>query len=567
MLRKPIYRTLFYTLVFVFGVATTWALGRDAEVSVASSRAISSPGPRPLSDYGIPGLDTRVNLRAVESWDVVQLIEFLAHRGGIQNIVIGRGVAGLTTRLRFDDVSVGEALEVVLSVNNLAYTVRGDVITIMSDEEYQRQYGTSFHDRRASYMLNLKYANPESVERLLEAIKSPIGVVVIDPVTGLVVLIDTPAKIREMRNAVLAVDIPTIQRQLPTETKMFVLQHAEVAEMENSISPLLTPDVGRMRIDRRTRTLMVTDLPHKMREIEQLVTAFDRRGRQVFIEAKIVQVALRDEFRLGVNWNYLFQGINPRFSLETAVTPQLIASSAGADVGQEGRTQAFATGGAGISYNTIVGGQSLDMVVQALEGVGETKILSNPHIAVLDGEKAEIRVVTREPYSEAQLESGTTNVVGETFQFVEVGVSLDVTPRINDQDMISMTIRPEISSVISRYRGAVSTTDGVPIVRKSYADTAVSIKNGETLIIAGMIENEQRDDEARVPLLGRIPLVGLLFKQKNAESSNRELIVFLTPRIVSGERPYLRMRDAKKAPKPMRRVASPESERPIRGLR
>jgi len=176
-------------------------------------------------------------------------------------------------------------------------------------------------------------------------------------------------------------------------------------------------------------------------------------------------------------------------------------------------------------------------------------------------------VVTREPYSEAKLESGTTNVVGETFQFLDVGVSLDVTPRINDLDMISMTIRPEISSVISRYRGAVSTTDGVPIVRTSYADTSVSIKNGETIIIAGMIESEQRDDEARVPLLGRLPLLGLLFKQKNTETSNRELIVFLTPRIVSGERPFLRMRDVKKSPKPMRQVATPESQKPIRGIR
>ncbi len=566
LMSRAVDRTLLYCVLLLLGM-TVLPLHGDVEVTFESSRAISAPRQRSLAEHDIEGLDTRVNLRALDSWAVDQLIEFLAHRGGIQNIVIGRGVSGLTTRLRFDDVSVGEALEVVLSVNNLAYVVRGGIITIMSDEEYQRQFGESFYDQKEVRMLQLKYADPVRVQELLDPIRSSIGTVVADQSSGALVLIDTPAKTREMEAIALAADLPTLQRQLPTETKMFVLQNAEVAEIESSIDPLLTPDVGRIRTDRRTRTLMVTDLPHRMREIEQLVTAFDRRSRQVFIEAKIVQVALRDEFRLGVNWNHLFQGINPRFAVETAVTPQLIAETAGADAGQPGRTRSFATGGAGISYNTIVGGQSLDVVVQALEGIGETKILSNPHIAVQDGEKAEIRVVTREPYSEAQLESGTTNVVGETFEFVEVGVSLDVTPRINDEDMIAMMIRPEISSVISRYRGAVSTTDGVPIVRKSYADTSVAIKNGETLIIAGMIENEQRDDEARVPLLGRIPLLGLLFKQKNAESSNRELIVFLTPRIVSGERPYLRMRDAKKSPKPMRRVPSPERERPVRGLR
>ena len=548
-------------------VVVTFSASGQPAVGADASRSISSPGQRSLSDYGIEGLETRVNLQALDSWDVAQLIEFLAHRGGLRNIVIGRGVAGLTTRLKFDDVSVGEALEVVLSVNNLAYVVRGGIITILSDADYQQQFGTSFYDQKEVRMLQLKYADPTRIQELLEPIKSAIGTVVADQATGAMVMIDTPGKIREMEAIALASDIPTLQRQFPTETKIFALQHAELADIQNSIAPVLTPEIGQMRQDQRTRTLIITDLPHKMREIEQLVTAFDRRSRQVFIEAKIVQVALRNEFRMGVNWNYLFQGINPRFAVDASVVPQLIATSAGADAGQPGRTQSFATGGAGVSYSTIIGGQALDAVVQALEGIGETKILSNPHIAVIDGEKAEIRVVTREPYSEAKLESGTTNVVGESFQFIDVGVSLDVTPRINDMDMIAMTIRPEISSVIDRYPSAVGGSGGVPIVRTSYADTSVSIKNGETIIIAGMIENEQRDDEARVPVLGRLPLLGLLFKQKNTESNNRELIVFLTPRIVSGERPYLRMRDVKKAPKPMRQVATPESEKPLRGLR
>jgi len=219
-----------------------------------------------------------------------------------------------------------------------------------------------------------------------------------------------------------------------------------------------------------------------------------------------------------------------------------------------------------LSYSTIVGGQDLNMVLRAIEGIGETKILSNPHIATLDGKKAEIKVTTREPYSEAKLETGSTNVVGETFQFIDVGVSLDVTPRINDEDMISMLIRPEISSVIARYKGSIPSTDGVPVVRTSYADTSVLIKNGETIIIAGMIENEKQESESRVPILGRIPLLGVLFRQQVRESKNRELIVFLTPRIVSGERPYLRMKDVKKDPKPLRSTA-PADAKSLKSLR
>ncbi|MFU8779610.1 MAG: secretin N-terminal domain-containing protein, partial [Kiritimatiellia bacterium] len=301
-------------------VAPGWG---QNQVRIESSQSISSPGQRSLSDYGIEGLETRVNLRALDSWDVAQLIEFLAHRGGIRNIVIGRGVAGLTTRLKFDDVSVGEALEVVLSVNSLAYVVRGGIITIMTDAEYQQQFGTSFYDQKEVRMLQLRYADSSRVQQLLEPLKSPIGTVVSDPETGAIILIDTPAKVREMETIALASDLPTLQRQIPTETKLFVLQHAEVSDMQTSIADVLS-DVGRIRQDLRTRTLIVTDLPHKMREIEQLISAFDRRSRQVFIEAKIVQVALQDQFRMGVNWNYLFQGINPRFVVDASVVPQLI---------------------------------------------------------------------------------------------------------------------------------------------------------------------------------------------------------------------------------------------------
>ena len=559
----------------VFGVISGIACATFAQepvavpVSVATnvSSANLRVGPKQLKDYGIEGLDNHVNLKALDAWDVVQLIEFLAYRGGLRNIVIGKGVAGLTTKLKFDDVTVGDALEVVLSVNNLAFTVTGGIITIMSDAEYRLLYGTSFYDHKQVRIRELKYADAARVATLLGPVKSSIGTVVSDPMTGTLILIDTPAKIQEMDAIISSADIATLTRQLPTETKTFVLQYAEIAELQTKIADILTQEAGSVYADQRTHTLIVTDLPHKLRVIERVVAFFDRRPKQVFIEAKIVQVSLSDEFRLGVNWNYIFEGLDPRTSVGVAVVPSLIQATLDADGNNSIRsTQNFATGGMGLSYKTIVGGQTLSAVLQALEGVGETKILSNPHIATLDGQEADIKVVTREPYSEAQLETGSTNVVGETFQFIDVGVQLSVTPKINDENMILMDIKPEVSSVIDRYTGAISTTDGVPIVRTSYAETSVMIKNGETIIIAGMIENQKSEAESRVPILGRIPLLGLLFKQTVRNSSNRELIVFLTPRIITGEKPFLRMKDVKKAPKPLRAVG-PSVTKKLKSLR
>jgi type II secretory pathway component GspD/PulD (secretin) len=519
-----------------------------ANVSAANLRV----GPKQLKDYGIKGLDSRVNLKAIDDWDVVQLVEFLAYRGGLRNIVIGNGVHGLKTKLKFDDVTVGDALEVVMSVNNLAYTVKNDIITIMNDAEYRQLYGTSFYDHKQVRIRELKYADPVRVAALLAPVKSTIGTVVSDQMTGTLILIDTPAKISEMDAIISSTDISTLTRQLPTETQSFVLQYGDVAAMQTEIAAILTQEAGSVHADQRTRTLIVKDLPHKMREIERVVAMFDRRSKQVFIESKIVQVRLNDDYRLGINWNHMFNGLDPRFSLKTVAAPTAIAT-----LGASAKTP---TGS--MTFNTIAAGGDLSMVLDALKGVGETKILSNPHVAVIDGEEASIKVVTDQPYAEAQLESGTTNVVGESIQFIEVGVTLGVTPRINDQDLISMDIKPEVSSVVGSYQAFRS----VPIVRKSLAETSVMIKNNETIIIAGMIDNQKEEVESRIPLLGRIPLIGLLFKSYREETQSNELIVFLTPRIITGEKPYLRLKDMKKSAKPLRTIG-PSSSKKLKSLR
>lgn len=507
-----------------------------------SERAQVGSTPVLLSGYNLPGLRNKVSLTSLEPWDVVQLIEFLAYKGGLNNIVVGPGVAGLTTKLKFQDVTVGDALEVVLSVNHLAYEIKGGIIMIMADEEYQKRYGASFYDNKRVRLVNLKYADPDNVAGMIEAVKSQIGTVVSDPVTGTLILIDTPAKIEEMMAVVTRADISTIERVVPTETRTFVLQYADVATIEEQIMPILTEDMGSIRSDERTKSIIVEDLPHKMDKIGKLVIAFDRQPKEVFIEAKMVQVSLNDQFRLGIDWNHLFQGINPRFSLGTSIQPQI--------VGSRGEISPIGTGAGVLTYNTIVSGGDLNVILDALEAVGETKILSNPHVAVLDGEDASIKVIREEPYAEAQLESGSTNVVGETIKFVEVGVKLEVTPRINDSGHISMAIKPEVSTIEGNYQARFS----IPIVQRSYAETSVMVKDGQTIIIAGMIQNTKGEQDTRIPVLGRIPLLGTLFRSHTDLVQASELIVFLTPRIVSGDEPHLLLRDMEKAPKPLRAV-------------
>jgi type II secretory pathway component GspD/PulD (secretin) len=498
--------------------------------------------PHLITEYHLPGLDKKISLDLIEPMDVVDLIKFLCVKGDL-NIIVGRDVAG-SSKLMLKDVTLGDALEIILAANDLAYEVQGNIVKVMTDKSYRDLYGEGFYERKQAKVITLRYAMPSKVAQMLDNIKSSIGKVVFDDGTGNIVLIDTPQKIKEMEAVIQTSEIPTVQRILPTVTTNFVLQYAKIEDIEPQLTPLITKDIGQIRSDKRTKTLIVTDLPTSMQKICELVAIFDRAQKQVFIEAKIVQVQLSDSYSLGVDWNHIFQGLDPRFSLRTVSKS---SGNLGLDIAQ---TAASGVGG-GISYHTIAAGGDLNVVVQALATVGKTRLLQNPHIATLDGQEATIKAIRTEPYAETTIESGTTNITGKTYKFVDVGVTLSVTPRINELGFITCEIRPEVSSVLRWYDAepGSSGNSGVPVVQKSYAETSVSVKDGVTIIIAGMIEEVEKKERTQIPLLGSIPFLGALFRADHKTTENTETIVLLTPRIVTGTKFFERTKDMKKPTK------------------
>jgi len=326
---------------------------------------------------------------------------------------------------------------------------------------------------------------------------------------------------------VAMIDKSERDQPLLTVTRVFRLQYADLSDLSKVVTESLTKDVGKITVNTRTKTVMVTDLANNVSKIAGMVEAFDRKPKQVVIEAQIVEVELNDQFNMGVNWKQLFKGMNPRFDL-----------------------QAGAPLSAGVSptlrYDTIIHGLGeLSLVVDALKTVGNTKVISKPLISVQDGEAAMIKVVKNQPWKKVQYESGSTNIVGVDYQFIEIGTTLAVTPIINDQSLISMTIKPTISTLDGWYDAAPGTEGivGIPVVKKSEASTSVMVKDGVTIIIGGMIKTEKRMTTLGVPILGSIPLLGRLFRSEDTRNIKTETIVFLTPRIITGEEPFLQMAD------------------------
>ncbi len=525
---------------FVAAGATVFLTALATNAETADSHP-ANPSFTRLSEQDIPGLERRVNLTAVSAWDVEQIIDFLAHRGGLKNVVISPRVTGTTTRMRFDDVTVGEALEVVLQVNRLAYVMQKGIIKIMTDEEYTDLYGESFYDHREVRVVELTYADPNRLVAMLEPMRSQRGSIVADPVSGNMVLIDMPGRIRRMQAVIDKTDIATIDRIIPTETQAFTLQHADLEVIAREVEPMLSAEAGRVRVSEETRTLIVSDLPHRLAEIREMVELFDKAPRQVFIEAKIMEVTLSDDFSMGINWNHLYNNLDPRMELQTMLQPL---------------RDPLASPTTGLQYGTIVGGGDLNVVLEAMEAYGETRILANPHVAVLDGHEARLEVVEEQPYLEMALEPGTTNIVQRTYHFISVGVQLGVTPRINDAGFVTCDILPEISSISQWYDGAPQ--EGTPVVRKSFAETSVRVKDGVTIVIGGMIRNEKSTRTSQVPLLGNIPLLGRLFRAESMSAVNMETVVFLTPRIITGEEPYRLLRDEPREPLPLRELETEE---------
>ena len=503
-------------LILFFGVIGIGLALEESEVK--ASKAEESKGSEGLST--IVSLDLR-------GMDVIDTIKFLARRADL-NIVASKNVQGKIT-LFLKDVTVADVLEIILLTNKLACEKKGNIITIMTEKEYQALYGVEFISKKQSKTITLKYADAKKVGTILGNLRSSIGKVIIDEAAGMIILIDTPEKIKEMEEAAKRADLPTVNRIIPTITEMFELEYAKVGEIKGEISKALTKDIGSLKVDERTNRFVVTDLPHTMEEIRDLIVAFDAKTKEVIIEAKVIEITLNDDYAMGVDWTQFFTATDNLTFTGTFPFSSPSASSFAVEMGVLDTDD----------YNTVL---------SFVKVFGRTKILSAPHIAVCNNEEAKFMVGSREAYVTTSTTTGeVTTTTSEAVEFIEVGITLYVTPTINKSGFVRMHIKPEISSVASW----LETTEGnkIPIVATSNVETDVIIKDGRTIIIAGLIKETDTKNKSKVPFLGDIPFVGAAFRNISDLREKKELVIFLTPHIISGEESLTYIETGEKARK------------------
>lgn len=475
-----------------------------AEAPEAPPSPVKVPVRRRLQ--ALPGLSKRisVDLRQI---DILAVMKFLAGEGDL-NIATGKNVGG-RVRLFLKDVTIRDVLDIIALTYELAYVVQNNIIHVMTEADYQRLFGASFADQRQIKRLQLKYGDPTSVAALLGNMKSEVGRVIADAQTRTIVLIDVPEKLEQMVAAAESMD-----RATRMHTEVYELRYGKAEDVAAEVEKVITPQIGTVRLDKRTNTLVVNDLLPNMPEVKRVIEAFDRKTREVIIEAMILQVRLDDEFQAGVDWERLFKDIKELNLKGTFPISPALSTSGKLTVGT------LAT-------------DNFTVVLEALQAVGTSNVLSKPRIAVVENEEAQILVGTREALVTSKVtQTQQADTTSEEITFVDVGVQLKVIPSINQDGYVTMKIKPGVSSVTR----TLTTASGnqIPIVETSSAETTVLVKDGTTIVITGLMKDETVETTKKIPFLGDIPILGLVFQSRYESVVKTELVFFITPTIFSG---------------------------------
>jgi type IV pilus assembly protein PilQ len=285
---------------------------------------------------------------------------------------------------------------------------------------------------------------------------------------------------------------------------------------------------GLLRADLRTNTVLVKDLAPNVDQIERVIRKLDTPVPTVVVEARIVEVTSTAAEQLGIQWGLDFAADAAHGNALPFRFPNSVGITGGVE-GEDGTLMvnlpaSNPAGAIGLSFGHIANTLSLDLTLQALEQLNEVKILSQPRVLVVQNQEATINLGQQLPIPATDAEGNRT----VTFQ--DVGIKLVVTPQVTNDGKVFMDINVEKSS-----RGEnVPTTEGTMFsINSRRAQTQVLIENGETAVIGGLTVEETSQVDTSVPKLSDVPYLGWLFRSKDHQTRRDEMMIFLTPRIVS----------------------------------
>lgn len=400
---------------------------------------------------------------------------------------------GKKVTLEFADADIRKIFQLIAEVSNLNFLVGDDVTGTISIK-----------------LVNVPW--DQALDVILETkglgMKREGNIVMIKPKSKMVSLADEEIAAKR-----------AYERTLDLRTRIFDINYASVADVAGQFQSFKS-ERGTISIDNRTNRVIVTDVEPSIDKMANLLKALDIPEKQVLIEARIVEASSSFTQDLGVQWGLHYNdgsasllGINSLDSGFGGIITNVADSS--------GLPAAASAGGAlGLSFGKLTSNVQVDLRLSAAAEAGQVKIISTPKVVTLNNKSAKISQGQMIPYS-------TTSAEGTKTEFVEAALTLEVTPHITADGSVSMKIKATNNSAGS------SATGVAPPINKKEATTELLVQSGETTVIGGIYVDSDTNTDSGVPFLMDIPLLGWLFKSNNQQKNKSELLIFITPKIVS----------------------------------
>ncbi|PIQ89010.1 MAG: hypothetical protein COV72_05045 [Candidatus Omnitrophica bacterium CG11_big_fil_rev_8_21_14_0_20_42_13] len=449
--------------------------------------------------------------------DIRNVLRVISLKSGV-NIVPGPEVTGLVT-IRLENVPWHEALDAVVKTYGFGYVKKGSIIIIGPLEKLaeQQKLEAEFSQTQTTEtrVFRLKYLDAKDVANTLNSIKSERGKITVLETTGQA-----------------GWEFGTVDDQSKRER----IRGGQIS---------------------RSKVLLVTDVRPVLDEMEKVVNDIDILPEQILIEARIVEVN-RDELTdIGFDWGTGSSGAesstislvdaSKRVGADGTREPnsqfggQLLSSETASSVfGPKQSTisssEPFNTGFE-ILYKKLTGTQ-FEVVLHALEENIHANTLSAPRILTLNNQEAAILVGTKFPFLKAEQSTTTSGGVIYNYSldtYRDIGIQLNVVPQISGGDYINLIVHPAVTSFTDTVKAQDSngtTLAEYPIIITREADTQILMKNGETIVIGGLLKDVKKEGRQGVPFLGKIPLLGWLFQRKTTDTEKIDLLVFITAKIV-----------------------------------
>jgi type II secretory pathway component GspD/PulD (secretin) len=319
-------------------------------------------------------------------------------------------------------------------------------------------------------------------------------------------------------------------------TKILKLNYASPSNMVASIQSALTDKRSRVIPDTRSSQLVVVATEKELDDITKLVETLDSPTKQVLIQARIMETSLNPNSVKGVNWAGTLQAQHVNFGNNLQNAPVSSGESDNEPLSTKWPKMMFDTAHGFSPATAFLDADGVSAVLSFLDTDNKSKTLATPHAVTVDNEMATLEVIQQFPV--INITAGTANTTGgSSVSYTNVGVKLRVTPHISANDYVSLKIFPEISSHekdISFSIGQGSLIS-VPVFNSRTIETTVLIPSGNTLVLGGLVSDNLTDTETKVPFLGDIPGLGRAFRHGDKNRQKTDLLIFITPTIVTAD--------------------------------